>query len=247
MTCHAIICDWNGTVIEYRDEKPILESIATDLFKACIPFHPIRMVRVLKARGELETLYREGCHETEFDFVREMFRIYNESVIRGLPLSFIHRSVAKYARRRQTQARLDHRVLRPIKECHQIGKTIGIFSAGYKYGIERILMVAGYKEHFDFCEAGDLKEEGGRAIEFELNIYKNKPRLLLELLRVRNMDESMVAYVGDSEDDEGCFEMVRYPVVAFLAAEELKERYAQKYKAFVPRDERELAHYFSHA
>ncbi len=40
MACHAIICDWNGTVIEYRDEKPILESIATDLFKASIPFHP---------------------------------------------------------------------------------------------------------------------------------------------------------------------------------------------------------------
>jgi len=247
MACHAIICDWNGTVIEYRDEKPILESIATDLFKASIPFHPFRMVRILKARGELETLYREGRREAEFDFVREMFRIYNERIINGLLVSFIHRSVDKYAKRQQTQAKLDHRVLRSIKECHQGGKTTGIFSAGYKYGIERILTVAGYRENFDLCEADNLEEEGGRAIEFELNIYKNKPRLLLELLRGRNMDESRVAYVGDSEDDEGCFEMVRYPVVAFLAAEELKERYAQKYKAFVPQDEKELAHYFRHA
>jgi len=41
--------------------------------------------------------------------------------------------------------------------------------------------------------------------------------------------------------------MVGYPVVAFLAAEELKERYAQKYKAFVPQDEKDLANYFRHA
>jgi len=247
MSCDAIICDWNGTVIEYRDEKPMLESIATDLFKASIPFHPFRMVRILKARGELETLYREGRRQAEFDFVEEMFRIYNERIINGLPVSFVCRSVDKYANRQQTQAKLDHRVLRPIKERHQGGKTTGIFSAGYKYGIERILTVAGYNEYFDFCEADHLEEEGVRAIEFGLNIYKNKPRLLLKLLKDRNMDESRVAYVGDSEDDEGCFEMVRYPVVAFLAAEELKERYAQKYKAFVPKDEKDLANYFRHA
>jgi phosphoglycolate phosphatase-like HAD superfamily hydrolase len=247
MACDTIICDWNGTLIEYRDEKPILESIATDLFKASIPFHPFRMVRILKARGELEILYREEHREAEFDFVREMFKIYNRRIISGLPASFIYRSVDRFARRQQTQAKLDHRVLRPIKECHQGGKTTGIFSAGYKYGIERILTAAGYKEHFDFCEADHLKEEGGRAVGFELNIYKNKPRLLLGLLQDRNMDESRVAYVGDSENDEGCFEIVRYPVVAFLAPEELKERYAQKYKAFVPRDEKELASYFRHA
>ncbi|MCK4723928.1 MAG: hypothetical protein KAT75_11510, partial [Dehalococcoidia bacterium] len=82
------------------------------------------------------------------------------------------------------------------------------------------------------------------AIEFELNIYKNKPRLLLELLRGRNMDESRVAYVGDSEDDEGCFEIVGYPVLALLAPDELKDRYAQKYKAFVPKDETDLMNYF---
>jgi len=60
------------------------------------------------------------------------------------------------------------------------------------------------------------------------------------------MDASTVVYLGDSEDDEGCFEIVRYPVVAFLAAEDLKERYARKYKAFVPENERDLANYLKH-
>lgn len=247
MACDIVICDWNGTIIRDQDERPILESIAVDLFKASIPFHPFRMARILKARRELEKLYREGLQETDFDFVREMSKIYNESIINGLPVPFMRRSVDKYANRQQTQAKLDHRVLRPIRECHQAGKTTGIFSAGYKYGIERILTVAGYNQYFDFCEADHLKEDGGRAIEFGLNIYKNKPRLLLELLRDRNMDASRVAYLGDSEDDEGCFEIVRYPVVAFFAAEELKERYAQKHKAFVPKDEKDLANYLGDA
>lgn len=247
MPCDAIICDWNGTIIAYRNERPILEGIAVDVFKACFPFHPFRMARIFKARRELETLYQEGRRDNEFDFVREMFRVYNERIINGVAVSIIYRSIEKHANKRQTQAKLDHRILRPIKECHQAGKTTGIFSAGYKYGIERILAVAGYDRYFDFCEADRLREDDGRAVEFALDVYKRKPTLLLELLRDRNMDASRVAYLGDSEDDEGCFEIVGYPVLAFLAPEELKESYAQKYKAFVPADEKDLANYLRHA
>ena len=153
MACEAIICDWNGTVIEFRDERPILERIAHDWFKASIPFHPLRISRILRARRELETLYQEGGREADFDFMREMFTIYNERIIKGLSASFIRRSVDKYAREQQTQAKLDYRLLRPVRECHQAGKTTGIFSAGYKYGIESILAAAGDHEYFDFYEA----------------------------------------------------------------------------------------------
>jgi len=218
-----------------------------DVFRASIPFHPFRMARILKARRELETLYQEGRQEAEFDFVKEMFRIYNGKIINGVPVSIIHRSIEKHANKQRTQAKLDHRVLRPIKECHQAGKTTGIFSAGYKYGIERILAVAGYDKYFDFCEAEQLREDDGRAIEFALDVYKRKPGLLLGLLRDRSMDASRVAYLGDSEDDEGCFEIVGYPVLAFLAPEELKQCYARKYKAFVPEDEKDLANYLRYA
>ncbi len=249
MPCDAIICDWNGTLIGYRTERPILEGVAVDVFKASIPFHPFRMARILKARRELETLYREGRrdNENEFDFVREMFRIYNERIINGVPVSIIRRSIEQHANKQQTQAKLDHRILRPIKQCHQAGKTTGIFSAGYKYGIERILTVAGYYRYFDFCEADQLRENNGRAIEFALDIYKRKPTLLLGLLRDRNMEASRVAYLGDSEDDEGCFEIVGYPVLAFLAPAELKESCARKYKAFVPANEKDLVNYLRYA
>lgn len=246
MACDALICDWNGTLIEYRDERHLLENIARDLFRAYIPFHPLRMVRILRAKRKLEMLYRERRRDAEFDFVREMFKVYNEKIINGSSASFIYHSIDRYAGEEQIQAKLDHRVLRLIKEYHELGKTTGIFSAGYLYGIRKILAVAGYSQYFDFYEADHLKEDNGLVTEFGLNIYQNKPRLLVKLLSDRNLDASRVAYIGDSEGDEGCFEIVRYPVIAFLAPDELKERYAQKYKAFVPRDEMDLVDYLRH-
>ena len=49
-----------------------------------------------------------------------------------------------------------------------------------------------------------------------------------------------MAYIGDSEDDEGCFEMVGYPVVAFFAPGEFKDKCSRKYGAFVPDSESSL-------
>ncbi len=247
MPVNAILCDWNGTVIQYRNESPLLESVAKDLFKASIPLHPLRMARILRAKKELKSLQMEANHEAEYDVVKETFRIYNTKIINGVPASLIRRSVATYAHRRQTQDKLDYRLLRPVKECHQAGKSTGIFSAGYGYGIEMILTVAGYNTYFDFYEADHLCEVSGRAIGFGLNIYKRKPELLLQLIGDRNIDARRTAYLGDSEDDEGCFEIVRYPVVAFFATDALKQRCARKYKAFVPEDEADLANYFGSA
>ena len=243
----VIICDWNGTLIEYPDERPVLENTARDVFKASFPFHPLRMARIFRARRELEELYKRGRSNAEADFIRALFRVYNERIIEGVPVPVILRSIEKYARKRQTQAKLEYRVLRPIRECHQAGKTTGIFSAGYGYGIEKILAAAGYAECFDFIEADKLKANRGEAIGFGLDIYKKKPQFLLKLLKDRNIDASRVAYLGDNEDEEGCFEIVGYPVVAFLAPDELKQRFALKYRAFVPKDEKDLANYLKGA
>ena len=247
MSPDIIICDWNGTLIEYPDERPVLENTARDVFKASFPFHPFRMARIFRARRELEELYKRGRSNAEADFIRALFRIYNERIIEGMPASVILRSIERYACKRQTQAKLEHRVLRPIRECHKAGKTTGIFSAGYGYGIERILTVAGYAECFDFIEADKLKANRRESIGFGLDIYKKKPQFLLKLLKDKNLDARRVAYLGDSEDDEGCFEIVGYPVIAFLASDELKQKFALKYKAFVPKDEEDLANYLKRA
>ena len=245
MAYDTIISDWNGTITKDDDEKAILETIAKDLFKASIPLHLVRAARLLNVRAELEDLYWQGNQDTEFDFATEMFKIYNPQVIDGLPLSFIHRSVNRYAARKETQYKLDRRILRPIHSFHQGGKVTGILSSGYGYGIDRILSVAGFRRCFDFRIANSFKREGGRATAFILKIYKNKHQFLLEALSHRNLDGDRTVYIGNSEDDEGCFDIVRYPIVAFLASDEFKERCASRYKAFVPEDERDLMNYLS--
>ena len=123
--------------------------------------------------------------------------------------------------------------------CGQAGQGIQTV----EFLLTRILKTAGYDRCFDFYEANQFKEEKGKAIGLELKVYKNKPQLLLKLLRERNLDEKRTVYLGDSDEDAGCFEIVGHPVISFLAPEELKERYAQKYKAFVPIDEEDLAKY----
>src|SRR4030042_5508303 len=119
MPCDAVICDWNGTIIGYRDEKPILETIATGLFRAAMPFRPLRIVRMIRAQRELEKLYRGRHCEGDADFVREMFRVFNGKIVAGAPVSVVHRWVDRHAADPQTQAKLDHRILRPIGEAHQ--------------------------------------------------------------------------------------------------------------------------------
>jgi phosphoglycolate phosphatase-like HAD superfamily hydrolase len=247
MACEALISDWNGTLIEYRTEMPALECVGLEAFRASIPFHPLRVLRILKARAQLRALRRQGRPETDFDFIKEMFSVFNRMVVSGLPASAVHESFERYANNTETQSRLDLRLLRLIKEFHEAGKTTGILSAGYRYGIERVLTVAGYRHCFGFCEADEFRTEDGRVIEFGLNIYRNKPKLLLKLLAERHLEANRVAYIGDSEDDEGCFEIIGHPIVAFLAPHDFKVKCAQKYQAFVPDGESSLRDYLVRA
>jgi len=240
MACEALISDWNGTLIVYRTEMPALECVGVDAFRASIPFHPLRALRILKARAQIRALRRQGRPETDFDFIKEMFGVFNQMVVSGLPTSVVHASFERYAHNAETQSRLDLRLLRLIKESHEAGKTTGILSAGYRYGIERVLTVAGYRHCFDFFEADEFRGENGRVIEFGLNIYRNKPKLLLRLLAEWHLEASRVAYIGDSEDDEGCLEMVGHPIVAFFAPNEFKDKCRRKYGAFVPDTESSL-------
>jgi len=240
MPIEALISDWNGTLIEYRTEMRALERVGVDAFRASIPFRPFRAVRILKARGQLRAIRRQAGSDTDFHFIKDMFGVFNRKVVSGVPTSVVQASFDRYAKSGETQSRLDLRLLRIIKECHEAGKTTGILSAGYRYGIEKVLTVAGYRQCFDFCEADEFRTEKGKVIEFGLSIYRNKPRLLRELLAEQHLRAAQVAYIGDSEDDEGCFEMVGCPLVAFFAPDEFKDRCSRKYGAFVPDSDNSL-------
>ena len=197
MACEALISDWNGTLIQYRSEMPALERVGVAAFRASIPFHPLRAVRILKARGQLRAIRRQGRPDTDFDFIKDMFRVFNQKVVSGLPTSVVEASFDRYSKSAETQSMLDLRLLRVVRESHEEGRTTGILSAGYRYGIERVLTVAGYRRHFDFCEADEFISEDGRVIEFGLNIYRNKAKILHRLLAERHLEAAQAAYIGD--------------------------------------------------
>ena len=236
MTCSAIICDWNGTLFEDVDEEAIVKAIIVDLAKSYIPSHPFKFARLIKTKNELEMLNRKRKQGLGNDHIVEELQTYSEKLIKGVPMSLVRRLVEKYSNRRDVQNKVVFKVLRPIAERHRAGITTGILSAGYSYGIQMILKSAGYVDCFDFYKANILTETEDKAIGFTLSIYKNKADLLLNILKDR-------AYMGDALEDVGCFELIGYPIVSFLTTEVLKQKFAQEYKAFIPKDESDLARY----
>jgi len=243
MTCSAIICDWNGTLFEDVDEEAIVKAIIVDLAKSYIPSHPFKFARLIKTKNELEMLNRKRKQGLGNDHIVEELHTYSEKLIKGVPMSLVRRLVEKYSNRRDVQNKVVFKVLRPIAERHRAGITTGILSAGYSYGIQMILKSAGYGDCFDFYEANILTETEDRAIGFTLSIYKNKADLLLKLMKDLDMDSQKTAYMGDSLDDVGCFEVIGRPIVSFLTPEALKQKFAQEYRAFIPEDESDLARY----
>jgi len=243
MNYDVIICDWNGTLISSRDEKGIMASIAVDYAKASFPLHPAHLIRLLKVQRKLNALYKERRRDEDFDYVIEMFRVFNAHIVNGLPADFVKHSIERNASQEKTLDKLDYRLLQIIDRCHKSGRMTGILPAGFTCNIQATLKAAGFDSSFDFYEANSLKQEKGKAIGFDLSIYRKKFVYLRELLKRKNINESKVIYIGDSEDDAECFEVVGYPVMSFLSPPDIKEEYARKYKAFVPENERDLAAY----
>jgi len=237
-----ILSDWNGTLIEDRDETPIVEFVGRGLIKDSLPFHPVRFLRMIKAKRQLEALSRRvdlsaGLYPLET--VKQMHQICNR-VIQGVEIDSITRRVNLYAA--GASKRLEERILRPIEEMHRQGRKAGILSVGYGYGIARILSAGGYGEVFDFIEANGLETDGSRVSKLSFRIGKSS--WLTELLSRLSVSPDKAIYIGDASPDEPSFEIVGYPVVSFLATDDFKQHCARKFGAqCVPESEADLRKY----
>lgn len=237
-----LISDWNGTLVEDKDETAIVEFIGRGLLKDSLPFHPVRFLHIIMIKRQLEALYRKiepssGLYPLET--VRQMHQICN-SVIKGVEIDSITRRVNLYAA--GASRRLDERILRPIEEMHRRGKKTGILSIGYGYGIARILFAGGYGEVFDFIEANGLETEGSRVSGLSFRIDKSD--WLTEILSHLSVSPDKTIYIGDAGPDEPCFEIVGYPIVSFLATDDFKRHCARKFGAqCVPESEADLLKY----
>ena len=135
---------------------------------------------------------------------------------------------------------LDKRILNVIDKAHKNGANTGILSEANEIRISKTLVKSGYRDVFDFIVANKIKFKGESVEEFCLDIHRNKDKYLKQIMDEYKLNPEETAYIGDNENDEPCFEMVGYPVVAFMAGEDFKEKCSKKYGAFIPEGGKDL-------
>jgi phosphoserine phosphatase len=243
MGLQTIIADWNGTLIADRNELPILKQLAVDIARSQFPLHPLKIAGIIGAGRRINRIYAERKRSGDTDYVGRMYEVFNKSILEGTPMSVIKDSVEQYAAG-AVQERLDCRILNVLRKYHDMKKGCGILSAGYAYGIDCILKASGFRDSFDFLLADEIVQMQGRARELMLKIYRNKGRYLQDLLESREIDPGQTAYIGDTQDDEDCFKLVRYPVVSFFAPDDFKRHCFETHSAFIPESEEDLLAFF---
>ena len=237
-----VLCDWNGTIIEDSDEARIFRFVGSELLKRSLPSHPLRFIKLLRMLRGFEKLYKSD-KEWEAGTIEQGYEAFRKKVVAGISVADLRKIGDSYAE--EAYRRLDGRNLETIREIHREGKSTGILSIGYGYGIESILRKAGYADVFDFIRANGFQEEAGFIQEYRFTA--DKKRWLEQLIAEYQVSPDEVAYIGDSKRDEQCFEIVGHPLVAFFAPQQFKEYCAEKFgPRCVPQDAEELLSYLRH-
>jgi len=253
----SIVSDWNGTLIKDKDEAPILKGLGLAVLKASMnPFHPLRkspncrFFHLIETKHELELLYKKRQQDPNSDSVEEMYRIFNENVVKGLPIGFISDFINEYSADYGVQERLDSRIIHTIIIKRHILEKAGIISSGYEYGVTRIMEESMYYREgfrFDFIKGNNLETQDEVAIGFSLDNYEKKHIVLEAEFRKEKFEPGTCAYIGDSIEDIGCMPLAKYPIISFLATDGFKQYAASTLNAFVPETQLDLMDYIEKA
>lgn len=239
----AIFCDWNRTIFADKYDHVFFNGyVKREAFRCFKMLKLLKLFSVIEAKHRCEKiLYASGNQgDCRNDDIERIVHILNERVFRGTPAGLLERYTDRYAEK--GVHRLDGRILDPLRAVRlSKGIVLGLISSGYTGGIRRILRNAGYT--FDFIRANDFKIQSRRVIEFRLDVFNNKDKILAAFLAEYGIKNTDVLYIGDDEQDECCLSMVGYPVVSFMASDEYRERFQKKFHAFVPKNQDDFARY----
>jgi len=255
MTIKNIISDWDGTIIknpgkiikfeigpyyfENMDrEIEHLIDFTLDVSIFTMLFNPYKFFKFLSAKWDMIDAYLKS-KKRDIDLVAEIYRIFNKKVAKGLTKDGVINTIDTLTKF-DARDYLDKRILNVIDKAHKNGANTGILSEANEIRISKTLVKSGYRDVFDFIVANKIKFKGESVEEFCLDIHRNKDKYLKQIMDEYKLNPEETAYIGDNENDEPCFEMVGYPVVAFMAGEDFKEKCSKKYGAFIPEGGKDL-------
>lgn len=252
------VCDWNGTLFRDRDEGNTWKHVGMSALRDSTLGHSgigkyvptLRTLQLLRALVELKGLaaaYKRG--EVGYD---EIYRAFNGRVLSGIPQEVVETYVSEYAAKPETQAKVDDRLLRPIREVCREGAKCDIISTGYNYGIRQIL-----GKHtdwfFQFGGTANYLEQAGTGSRFNLDIYTPDDKRNVFELYVGNSCTSPrdILFMGDNQTDEPCMGHLRnlggHVAVPFFADEAFKQRITQEFGAFAPESESDFLNFLRKA
>jgi hypothetical protein len=255
------VSDWNGTLVEYPDEKPILEYVGLEMLVRSLPFflvkkllkgkkdqleiateideslgsgwrfHPMNALELNNAKSELNALYKDGKGGDDFEFAEEMFKIYNDKVIVGVPPEYIHESIKRFATKVSGQ-KLNRDMLEAFKELDSLG--FHVLSKGIYHGISEILDSGGYADLFASVTANPIiYDSAGNVDHIELDIWGDKGKYFLEMFNeggeLQEFFPVECAYIGDGPGDWGCFDEAGLRILSPYATGENRCRFEKKY------------------
>lgn len=239
----AIICDWNRTLFPDEYEEGFFGGLCRRAFaRSLLRGEVRRTIRLVDlAQKCYRLLYKARKDRARTPtYVALVTALMNRYALRGLPASFVEHYVESYARR--ASRRLDHRLLDPIDEVRRHrGVRVGILSSGCHSGIRRTLELAGHE--VDFILANEFVYRDGEVDHFRITVMRNKLPLLERALRELEVTPEQTLYVGDSLQDEQCFQRVAYPVTSFWTRPEERERFRAGCGAFCPASEDDFRRY----
>jgi phosphoserine phosphatase len=242
-----VICDWNGTLFADTLEEAFFFGLCRRAFFQAVRRADARKAARLGALGvrcyrQYLLARRDPQHVPRY--IARIVGLLDADVFSGLTREDVTTYARGYARR--IQRGLDRRLLEPLRALRaEVGVPLGVISAGCRAGIEAALAEAGAA--FDFVIANEFRWAGDVTAGFEFRIADDKHERLDRFLAGAGIDPADVMYIGDSPQDEACFDLVGLPVLSFRATEEHKRRFARDCGAFAPASRAEFEAYLRQA
>ncbi len=260
MEYKLIISDWNGTLTSSSEADAnkaigytMLADTKHDLKRGKI-WRTGTLLKLVAAKKATEIAL--AAYEAGGGSLADVYAAFNVA-LKGEDPDYINGIVDRFAR--ETVNKIDHRVLRPIAIMRNGGGyESAIVSVANRRVIEKTLRAAGGQHvAFGYIVANSMITNNGKVERLTLDIYGEKPEVIDRFFFAGPLNISgkrlesrfrpdNTFYLGDDPKDDGPVADLLprgHFIVPFLASDAVKQLFAERHNAFVPKDEHDMEKY----